>query len=126
MEQLATGWHVELTDRGPDWLFIRLHVDGDSYYEVPDIADRIWSVVQQHFVYRVVLEMDELEFLSSHIIGQLVMVQKRVLQNGGTLRLCGLSPSCQEVLRICRLITVLPPYESRSDAVLGRAAVKPR
>ena len=126
MEQLATGWHVELADRGPDWLFIRLSVDADAYYEASDVADRIWSLVQQHFVYRVVLEMDEVPFLSSHVIGQLVMIQKRVLQHGGALRLCGLSPSCQDVLRICRLITVLPAYESRSDAVMGRALVKPR
>jgi anti-anti-sigma factor len=126
MEQLATGWHVELTDRGPDWLFIRLHVDGDSYYGAPNIADRVWSVLQQHFVYRVVLEMEEVEFLSSHLIGQLIMLQKRVLQHGGALRLCGLSPSCQDVLRVCRVITILPAYESRTDAVMGRGVVKPR
>jgi anti-anti-sigma factor len=125
-EQLATGWHLELTERGPDWLFIRLHVDGDSYFAAPHIADQVWSILRQHFVYRVVLEMDEVAFLSSHVIGQLVMLQKRVLQQGGALRICGLSPSCQEVLRICRLITVLPAYASRADAVLGRGLVKPR
>jgi anti-anti-sigma factor len=70
--------------------------------------------------------MDQVEFLCSHLIGQLVMLQKRVLQHGGALRLCGLTPSCQEVLRLCRLITVLPVYESRSDAVMGRGLVKPR
>lgn len=126
MEQLATGWEVELADRGPDWLFVRLRVDSDSYYTSPNIADRVWSILQQHFVYRIVLEMDDVEVLSSHVIGQLVMLQKRVLQNGGALRLCGLSPSCREVLRLCRLITVLPAYESRSDAVMGSGRVKPR
>lgn len=126
MEQLATGCDIQVTDRGPDWLFIRLRIDDLSCDEAPDIADRLWSILRQHFVHRVVLEMDEVEFLCSHLIGQLVMLQKRVLQHGGTLRLCGLTPSCQEVLRLCRLISVLPVYETRSDAVMGRGLVKPR
>ena len=126
MEQLATGWDVHVTDRGPDWLFIRLHVEADACYDAPEIADRIWSILRQHFVYRVVLEMEDVGFLGSHLLGQLVMIQKRVLQHGGALRLCGLTPSCQEVLRLCRLISVLPVYESRSDAVMGRGLVKPR
>jgi anti-anti-sigma factor len=126
MEQLATGWHVQVTERGPDWLFIRLRVESGACYDAPDIADHLWSILRQHFIYRVVLEMDEVEYLCSHLIGQLVMLQKRVLQHGGALRICGLSPPCQEVLRLCRLITVLPVYESRSDAVMGRGLVKPR
>ena len=126
MEQLASEWDVQVTQRGPDWLFVRLRIDGDSTYAAPDVADRLWSILKQHFVYRVVLEMDEVEFLSSHLIGQLVMLQKRVLQHDGALRLCGLTPSCQDVLRLCRLVTVLPIYESRNDAVMGRGLVRPR
>jgi anti-anti-sigma factor len=126
MEQLATGWQLQVTDRGPDWLFIRLRVEGDSPYEAPLIADRLWSILQQHFIYRLVLEMDDVQFLSSHLIGQLVMIQKRVLQHGGALRICGLSPSCQDVLRLCRMLSVLPAYDCRADAIMGRVPAKPR
>ena len=103
-------------DRGPDWLFVKLH-PGDV--EPRELADQLWSLANRHFTYRIVLEMEEVEFLPSVLMGQLVMLQKRVLQHDGALRLAGLSDSCREALHICRLDHTLPVFADREDAVLG-------
>lgn len=110
----GTRLHV---DRGPDWLFVRLKVDPES---IEGLADKLWEILDQHFIYRLVLEMDEVDFLPSRLMGQLVMLQKRVMQNDGALRLCGLSPRCVEALHLCRLDRALPSYRSRVDAVQGQ------
>ena len=55
-------------------------------------------------------------------MGQLIMLQKRVMQHDGALRLCGLTDACQNAIHLCRLDKALPNYASREDAVLGRAA----
>lgn len=127
MVQLATSstsWNLEV-ERGPGWLIIRVHPSGQSC-EAPEMADRVWSILNTHFVYRLVLEMDEIEILPSHLMGQLVMLQKRVLQHDGALRLCNMRPECQNALRLTRLDQVLPNYENREDAILARLSHVPR
>lgn len=116
----SSEWRIEVVDRGPDWLFVRLHPREGVLAH--DIADRLWEVLNNHFVYRVVVEMNEVAHISSHLMGQLVMLQKRVLQHDGALRLCGMPPACSDALRICRLHSVLPNYANHEDAVLGRTS----
>jgi len=114
---------LEIVDRGPDWLFVRLRPNQER---LDDIADRLWELMNQQFVGRLVLEMDEVDFLSSLLMGQLVMLHKRILQHDGVLRLCGLSRACTEALHLCRLDQALPHFDCRADAVHGFAMPKPR
>lgn len=123
MSEVKSCQELEVVDRGPDWLFVRLRPD---YNELDGIADRLWELMNRQFVHRLVLEMHEVEFLPSVLMGQLVMLHKRVLQNDGALRLCGLSPQCAEALHICRLDQALPHFDCREDAVHGMHAVRPR
>ncbi|MEX0936526.1 MAG: STAS domain-containing protein [Pirellulales bacterium] len=125
MVQTATDWQLEV-DRGPDWLFIRLQPPEARYTEAPDLVERLWSLISAHFTYRIVLEVDDLKVLPSFLIGQLVMLQKRLHQHGGLLRLCGLSAACQQTLHTCRLDDNLRSYETREHAVLGRRPMQPR
>lgn len=123
MSSLQEELEIEVVGRGPDWLFVRLRPDE---HRLDDLADRLWTLLDKHFIYRLVLEMDEVDFLPSLLMGQLVMLQKRVLQHEGALRLCGLSPSCTKALHFCRLDRALPSFRCREDAVLGNSIVKPR
>jgi anti-anti-sigma factor len=116
MADVCEDWGVEV-DRGPDWLFMRLRPGGS---EPKGVADKLWSLADRHFVYRLVLEMEDVDILPSWLMGQLVMLQKRVLQRDGALRLCGLSDECARALHLCRLDSALPNYDSREDAVKGR------
>jgi len=124
MLSLARGWTMDV-DRGPDWLFVRLHGPDDGG-DGSELADQLWTVMQQSFTHRLVLELDDLTILRSAVIGQLVMLQKRVQTHGGMLRLCGLSKENQEAIHACRLDRCFPTFQSRADAVMGAAAVKPR
>ena len=122
MSNLKEKAQLEVVDRGPDWLFVRLH-PGEHH---ENLADQLWAMLTQHFIYRLVLEMDEVELLHSQLIGQLVMLQKRVLHHDGALRLCGLSPQCKAAIHLCRLDNALPNYENRTEAIYGNAHIKPR
>ena len=86
---------------------------------MPQIADKLWSISSRHFIYRLVLELEDLEELPSGMMGQLVMLQERLAQCGGALRICGLSPECEETLHSCHLDSALPNHASREAAVMG-------
>ncbi|MBP90851.1 MAG: hypothetical protein CMJ64_29765 [Planctomycetaceae bacterium] len=122
---LAPGWTIDV-DRGPDWLFIRLH--GERPFETEDVelAEPLWQLMQQHFVHRIVLELDEVPVLHSRLIGELVRLHKRVESQSGLLRLCGLSDVNQQVLRTMHIADRFPQYATREAAVMGDRPTQPR
>jgi anti-anti-sigma regulatory factor len=106
-------------ERGPNWLFVKLRSHGVPPDKVPQIADRLWSIASRHFVYRLVLELDELEAMPSDLLGQLVLLQERLAQCDGALRICGLSPECEETMQDRQMETALPNHSTRTQAVMG-------
>ncbi|HEX5471766.1 MAG TPA: hypothetical protein VFW73_07750 [Lacipirellulaceae bacterium] len=107
-------------DRGPNWLFVKFRTGEKSRAEVPQIADKLWSISSRHFIYRLVLELEDLEELPSGMMGQFVMLQERLAQCGGALRICGLSQECEESLHSWHLDSALPNHASREAAVMGK------
>ena len=124
MIQTAAGWGLDV-DRGPDWIFVRVH-PRNGFDDAPGLAESVWGVLEQSFIYRVVLELDEIALLHSPVIGQLVLLSKRVHSHGGLLRLCGVSAENRSILHTCRLDGALPFYENRGDAVMGHRPKHPR
>jgi anti-anti-sigma factor len=125
MIEIAPGWGIDV-ERGPDWLFV--HVTGpiaNPVHEIP-LADAVHALLEQHFTHRVVVELDDMPVLFSQIIGELVLLQKRVHSDGGLLRLCGVSEAAKQALQTTRLTGVLPCFPDRSAAVMGDRPRQPR
>ncbi len=119
MQTFAPEWELEV-QRGPGWLLVKLPAPApDSAHSVP-LADQLWSLLESHFVYRLVLELNENLVLNRHLLGQLVQLYRRVRQHRGMMRLCGLSPLNRKILENHHhLIDRLPPYEDIEEAVMG-------
>ena len=118
MIDVAPGWAVD-ADRVDDWLFLKIRKTDPNASDEPPLAEQVWTICQQHAIAHVVLEMDEIALLFSYLVGQLVLLHKRVTVRGGRMRLCGLSPHNQDVLQIARLSDRFPPYRTREEAMLG-------
>ncbi len=118
MLAIAPGWELDV-DRGPDWLIVRIEKMGRDSSELPPLADHLWSILDQHFTYRLVLEMDRVSLLDSTLIGQLIELYRRIRQRNGTLRLCGLSAYNRRILYTCRLSERLQAFRDRHEAVMG-------
>ena len=117
---LSAGWDIEV-DRGPGWLFVQLHEPGGGFAGGMEssLAEWLWELLEQNFVRRLVVELEHVTILPSHLIGQLVVLHKRIVTKGGIMRICGLTPQCEQVLRMHRLADRLFPYSNREEAVLG-------
>ena len=121
---LTSSWQLQL-ERGPNCLFVRLCPAGRGCEEA-ELSERLTDLLDQHLINRLVLEMDQVDLLNSLLLGQLVDLSNRVRTQGGMIRLCGLSPLNQDVLRTTRLDRRLPHYADRLGAVHSTVPPKPR
>jgi hypothetical protein len=115
-------------DRGPNWLFVKFRTKRPRWGKAPHIADELWEIATRHFIYRVVVELDELDELPARWMDELVELQERLTACGGALRLCGLSPECEETLHSRHFEGALTNHSTRAEAVMGSGqyAVLPR
>jgi anti-anti-sigma regulatory factor len=118
MLAIAPGCELDV-ERGPDWLLVRVANLDSAEPDSPPLAERIWRILQQHFTYRLVLELDQVRLLTSRLIAQLILLHRRIEDHAGVMRVCGLSEQNREVLHTCRLDDRLTPYENRQAAVMG-------
>ena len=117
---LATVPGCELdVERGPDWLLVRVANLDTADPDAPPLGERIWRLLQQHFTYRLVLELDQVRLLTSRLIAQLVQLHRRIEEHSGVMRVCGLSPQNCQVLHTCHLDDRLTPYHDRQSAIMG-------
>lgn len=125
MLQLAGGWSLDV-ERGPDWLFVRVAARDKESEGDAQLAEQLMQLLKQNFVTRLVLECDELGHLTSALVGQLVMLHKRIRADGGLMRLCNLSEANYQVLCTMGLDKWFPKYHSRQEAVWGYRPRQPR
>lgn len=124
MQTLAPGWELDVR-RGPGWLLVKVRRPVADPPPAPSLADCLWSLLESHFVYRLVLELDEIQVLDRYLLAQLMRLQHRIRQHNGVLRVCGLSPINRRILENQGLDDRLPLYEDLTEAVMG-AGRKPR
>ena len=125
MIDVAPGWILEV-ERGSDWLFVRVSCQPDRMWDNPPLGEMLWGLLEQNLTHRLVLECDRLQVLHSALVGQLVLLHKRITTHGGIMRISGLSESNQRVLQANRLDDRFPNFLDRSEAVLGYRPKQPR
>jgi anti-anti-sigma regulatory factor len=120
MLETASGWRLDVQEEG-GWLFVRIVGPSRDTSDMCDLARRAWSIIREHQVYRVVLELDEIRMLGSMLLGQFIRLEQQLAVHDGVLRLSGLSRRNQEVLDLfgAHLGQRLATYATREQAVRG-------
>jgi anti-anti-sigma factor len=114
--QLAGDWWATFgTFEG--WLVVRLHPPGEVFTETLGLAEAIWDEIARTPYRRVAMEMNDVAFLPSSLMGVGVRLHKRLSMEGGELRIVGLRPACRDAWHACRLNMVLPIYDDLLAAV---------
>lgn len=65
---------------------------------------------------RIVLDFSAVEFVDSAALGMMVMVLKRLVTNGGELKVASLNPGVRQTFRIMRFHQVFDIHESPESA----------
>ncbi len=114
----AAGYEFDV-DRGPDWLWIRIRSVETGSLPAASLAEQLKELVENHFIYRIVLELHRLPELSSQLIGELVELDRYIQTHEGVLRVCGLSPEGRAMLEMCGLDDLCLAYKTREEAIVG-------
>jgi anti-sigma B factor antagonist len=65
----------------------------------------------------IVLNLTDLDYLDSSGIGELVRNYMSVVKKGGALKVVGLAPKVEEVLKVTQLYQVFPEYPDEASAL---------
>jgi anti-sigma B factor antagonist len=65
----------------------------------------------------ILLNLTELDYLDSSGIGELVRNYMSVVKNGGALKVVGLAPKVEEILKVTQLYQVFPEFPDEASAL---------
>ncbi len=74
--------------------------------QIKKLEEALRPVIQENLNKKLVLNFEDVRFMSSAFLGLLVKVHKRVIDNGGHLQLYNLDPKIQKVFEITQLTKV--------------------
>lgn len=66
---------------------------------------------------RIVLDMEQVEYLDSFAVGFIMDMYRRVTNVGGKMKISGLQPRVKKVLAITRVDSVIDIYPEKGEAV---------
>jgi len=84
---------------------------------ISEIAESLFSILEDKLPNRMVLSFDRVKHLSSMALGTLIRLNKRVEEHGGKLKLCEIRKSLYEIFEITKLNKLFDIYDSRDLAV---------
>jgi anti-anti-sigma factor len=87
----------------------------------PEIGDEFSAAAAREGFREIVLDFSGVSFACSDVLGKLVILNKRMRQKGGRLKLCGVCPHIREVLAVTKLDTILDVVEQAN----GTSPIRP-
>jgi len=121
MLKLMSGWELEV-DRGPDCLLVKVRKPRRPAGALVPLGEALWSILEQHLTYRLILDLGQVKSLDDEILDQLSTLHDRVAGRGGLMRICGLTPHNCRLLQEHQLDDRLIPYHTVEEAMMGSIA----
>jgi anti-sigma B factor antagonist len=87
-----------------------------TFFEVAILRDNVTRLVREGRKL-MVLNLSGLQYLDSSGIGELARIYVMVVKNGGTLKVVGLTPKIEQILKITHLYQVFPEFPDERAAL---------
>jgi len=85
--------------------------------EIHSLGDQLLSIADKSACSRIVVDLENIDFLSSAMIGVLIRFKKILRKNESDLKLCNASPELSKMLKHTKLDTVFDIHKSRRSAI---------
>ena len=84
---------------------------------ISEIGDELFKLVEGASGVKILLSFKNVEHLSSAALGMLITLNKRVTEQGGSLKLSDITPQIYEVFKITRLNKLFEIYDTAEQAL---------
>ena len=81
------------------------------------IGSELTKMAESGAVSKMLINLENVEYLSSAVLGKLISVHKTLRLNKGLLKLCGIGATILEVFEITRLDKVFDIHKSENEAL---------
>jgi anti-anti-sigma factor len=81
------------------------------------VGDEFNAAAAREEFKKILLDFSAVDFICSDVLAKLVILNKRLRQKGGGLKLCGVCPHIREILHITKLDTILDTTANERDAL---------
>lgn len=88
---------------------------------VESIARELYPLVDEQAIRKIILDFDEVRFLSSQMLGVLIALHRKCEQIKGRIVVCGIRPELKKVFQIMKLDKILDfvPSEEHGLNIFG-------
>jgi anti-sigma B factor antagonist len=87
--------------------------------DIRALQESITSAIEQGRQTNLILDFQNVRFLSSAVLGLLIRVSKKIYEQDGQLRLCNINAKIYEIFKITRLTKVFDIYPDAESATEG-------
>jgi len=84
---------------------------------INQIGAELMGMVEKGGVRKMLINMENVRYLSSAVLGKLISLHKALVMNKGSLKLCTIAPPIYEVFEITRLNKVFDIHDGEDEAI---------
>ncbi|MCD6406133.1 MAG: STAS domain-containing protein [Planctomycetes bacterium] len=84
---------------------------------IQEVGDALFDLVDKQYKTKLLLNFENVEYLSSAALGKLITLNKRVKEENGELKLCNIISEIYEVFRITKLNRLFEIYDDMEQAL---------
>ncbi len=84
---------------------------------IQDIGDELFELVEKHYKIKLLLNFENVEYLSSAALGKLITLNKKVKAENGKLKLCAIRPQIYDVFKITKLNKLFEIHDTEERAL---------
>ncbi len=114
---INNGPSIEVTREGNITVVELLNEEVLEEMTINNIAESLFSLVEENASIKLLLSFKKVKHLSSSALGTLIRLNKRVEENKGTLKLCGLRKGLYDIFVITKLNRLFDIYDDKEEAI---------
>jgi anti-sigma B factor antagonist len=84
---------------------------------IQEVGDALFDLVDKQYKTKLLLNFENVEYLSSAALGKLITLNKRIKEENGELKLCNIIPEIYEVFRITKLNRLFEIFDDMEQAL---------
>jgi len=114
---MSTVEHLKIEEQGEVTVVYLREPRVTDPVEIEEIGKQLYQVLEFKNCAKVVVDFEDVEFLSSATIGKLISLNRKAKACKATLRFCNLRSELRDIFHLCSLDRLFEVHDSKAAAI---------